>query len=42
VIVGLVWLLIATAASAAGIVSTLRPPAPPLAVFGLTAVVLAA
>ena len=42
VLVGLGWLLIATAASAAGIVSNLRPPAPPLVVFGLTAVVLAA
>ena len=41
-IVGLVWLLIASAAGAAGLVSTLRPPAPPLAVFGLTAAVLAA
>ena len=41
-IVVLVWLLIATAAGAAGIVSALRPPAPALAVLGLTAVVLAA
>ena len=42
VLIGLGWLLIATAVGAAGIVSTLRPPAPPLILFGLTTVVLAA
>jgi hypothetical protein len=42
VLIGLGWLLIATAVGAAGIVSTLRPPSPPLVLFGLTAVVLAA
>lgn len=39
---GWVELPIATALGAAGIVSTLRPPAPPLILFGLAAVVLAA
>jgi hypothetical protein len=39
VVVGLVWLFIATAA---GFVRTLPPSAPPVAVFGLTAFVLAA
>jgi hypothetical protein len=39
---GLGWLLVATGLGAAGIVRTLRLPAAPLVVFGLTAVVLAA
>lgn len=42
VLIGLGWLLIATAFGAAGIGRTLRPPALPLVLFGLTAVVLAA
>ncbi len=42
VLIGLGWLLIAAAVGAGGIVSTLRPPAPPLILFGLTAVVLSA
>lgn len=42
VLIGLGWLLIATAVGGTGIVSTLRPPAVPLVLFGLTAVVLAA
>jgi hypothetical protein len=42
VLIGLGWLLIATAAGAAGMVSALRPPAPPLVLLGLTAIVLAA
>ena len=42
VLIGLGWLVIATGVGAVGIVSTLRPPAPPLVLFGLTAVVLGA
>ena len=42
VLVGLGWLLVATALGFAGIVRTLRPPAPPLVLLGLTATVLAA
>lgn len=42
VLIGLGWLVIATAVGAAGVVSTLRPPALPLVLFGLTAVVLGA
>src|SRR5437762_12813620 len=42
VLVGLGWLVIATGVGAVGIVSTLRPPALPLVLFGLTAVVLGA
>ena len=42
VLIGLGWLLIATGVGAVGIVSTLRPPAVPLVLFGLTAVVLGA
>ena len=41
-LVGLVWLMIATGLGAAGIMRTLRPTAAPLVVVGLTAVVLAA
>jgi hypothetical protein len=41
-LLALSWLLIATGLSAAGIIRTLRPPAAPLVVFGLTGVVLAA
>ena len=41
-LLGLGWLLVATGLGAAGIVRTLRPPAAPLVVFGLTVVVLAA
>ena len=41
-LVGLGWLLIATALGAAGAVRALRPPGPPLVVLGLTAVVLVA
>ena len=41
VLIGLGWLLIATGLGAAGVVRTLRPPAPPLVLAGLTAVVLA-
>jgi hypothetical protein len=41
-LIGLGWLLIATAVGAAGVVSTLAPPAPPLILFGLTAIVLSA
>jgi len=41
-LLGLGWLLVATGLGAAGIVRTLRPPAVPLVVFGLTVVVLAA
>jgi hypothetical protein len=40
VLIGLCWLVIATGVGAVGIVSTLRPPAVPLVLFGLTAVVL--
>jgi len=42
VLIGLGWLVIATGVGAVGIVSTLRPPALPLVLFGLTAVVLGA
>jgi hypothetical protein len=42
VLIGLGWLVIATGVGAVGIVSTLRPPAPPLVMFGLTAAVLGA
>ncbi len=41
-LLGLGWLLIATALGAAGAVRALRPPGPPLVVLGLTAVVLVA
>ena len=41
VLIGLGWLFVATALGAAGVVRTLRPPAPPLVLAGLTAVVLA-
>ena len=41
-LLGLGWLLIATGLGAAGLIRTLRPPAAPLVVFGLTAAVLAA
>jgi hypothetical protein len=41
-LLGLGWLVIATALGAAGAVRTLRPPGPPLVVVGLTAVVLGA
>src|SRR5256885_17154495 len=40
--IGLGWLVIATGVGAVGIVSILRPPAVPLVLFGLTAVVLGA
>lgn len=39
---GLGWLLIATGLGGAGIIRTVRPPAAPVVVFGLTAAVLAA
>ena len=42
VLIGLGWLVLATGVGAFGIVSTLRPPALPLVLFGLTAVVLGA
>jgi hypothetical protein len=42
VLVGVAWLLVATALGAAGAVRRLQPPAPLLVVFGLTALVLAA
>ena len=41
VLVLLAWLLIAIALGAAGVVGMLRPPAPSLILFGLTAAVLA-
>src|SRR5262245_28677392 len=41
-LVGLGWLIVATALGAAGAVRALRPPAAPLVVLGLTAVVLVA
>ena len=41
-LVGLGWLLVATALGAAGAVRALRPPGAPLVVLGLTAVVLVA
>ena len=41
-LLGVGWLVIATALGAAGVVRGLQPPGPPLVVFGLTAVVLAA
>jgi hypothetical protein len=41
-LVGLGWLLVATALGALGVVRALRPPGPPLVVLGLTAVVLVA
>jgi hypothetical protein len=40
VVAGLGWLVLAIAAGGAGLVRTLRPPAVPLVLFGLTAVVL--
>ena len=42
VLIGLGWLVLATGVGAVGIVSTLRPPAVPLVLFGLTSVVLGA
>ena len=42
VLIGLGWLVLATGVGAFGIVRTLRPPALPLVLFGLTAVVLGA
>jgi len=42
VLIGLGWLVLATGVGAFGIASTLRPPALPLVLFGLTAVVLGA
>jgi hypothetical protein len=41
VLVGLGWLLTATALGAAGVLRTLQPPAPQLVLLALTAVVLA-
>ena len=41
-LIGLGWLVIATGVGAVGLVSALRPPAVPLVLFGLTAVVLGA
>jgi hypothetical protein len=41
VLIGLGWLLVATAASMAGVIRTLRPPTLPFLVLGLTAAVLA-
>src|SRR5206468_2615490 len=40
VLIGLGWLVLATGVGAFGIVSTLRPPALPLVLFGLTALLL--
>jgi hypothetical protein len=42
VLVGLGWLVVATAAGAGGLIAALRPPAPQLLLVGLTALVLAA
>jgi len=41
VLIGLGWLLTATALGAAGVVRSLRPPAPQFVLAGLTAIVLA-
>ena len=41
VLIGLGWLLIATSLSAAGVIRSLRPPAPQFVLGGLTAVLLA-